>query len=58
MKKPQKKRSLVKDSWTPEQRKRYEKAYAELEEEFRPWLEAIRDAERLTATDYNLRINC
>jgi len=36
----------IMETWTPEQRRRYDECYEKLEREFQPWVDAIRDAER------------
>ena len=41
-----------------EARKRYIKARRKLREKLRPMTKAIEDAHRLSAADYDIRINC
>jgi hypothetical protein len=38
-------------------RKKYDKVLSDLDQKFKPWIDTIRESERLTEKDMTLRIN-
>lgn len=51
------KKHPIKDKWPKRLREKYDAEIARLDAKFKPRIDAIREAERLTEDDYKIRFN-